>query len=276
MTQLQTDAAPAADTQAADPTQQATGSALATDPGDNQGQQTQDDGKAKVEFDPEQQAILNNAVNRQHGKFKEEQRGHQDTQALLLKSQQDLAALQSQQPGPIIPPMPDSFDDDFDEKVVIRDAAIVAVAQHEQNQAYIAQANANAQQQAQLQTQEVQAQNAQTLVENSAKLGISNDDLGKAAAVVGSYNISTELRTGLMTDPDGPVMLAYLAANPLEIEALQSMGVFDASNHLGTVIRQKASALKPKTSGAPDPPTLLHGNGKPEDKDPANKGTTFE
>lgn len=242
--------------------------------GENQSNQSDDGGK--VEFSPEQQKVFDAAINRQHSKYREAERAKQDTQAQLTAANGRISEFESNQPEPIIPPMPDSFDDDFDEKVAIRDATIVAVAQHNQTQANIAQANANATQEAQNAAQQVQAQNAQTLVENAATLGISNDDLGKAAAVVGSYNISPEIRTGLMTDPDGPVMLAYLAANPLEIENLQSMGVFDASNHLGTVIRQKASALKPKTSDAPPPPLVLSGNGAPEQGDPRLKGITFD
>lgn len=248
--------------------------------GENQSNQSDDGGK--VEFSPEQQKVFDAAINRQHSKYREAERAKQDTQAQLTAANGRISDFEANQPKPVIPKLPDRFDfdsdGDFDAAVATRDATIVAVAQHQQIQANIAQAATTENEQAQLAEQQVRVNNAQTLVENSAKLGISNDDLGKATAVVGSYNLSTEIRTGLMTDPDGPVMLAYLAANPLEVEALQNMGVFDASNHLGTVIRQKASALKPKTSDAPPPPDVLSGNGAPEGKGklPNDMGYTLE
>ena len=81
----------------------------------------------------------------------------------------------------------------------------------------------------------------------------------------------------ILKDTDGPLITKHLAANPQDGYELASMSPFAVGQFLDG-IKQKASALKPKTSNAPKPATNLQGNGvDPEAGKYRNlKGTRYE
>lgn len=265
--ELPTEAAPAAEQQAEEIPQNAnTGSDLAPDKGDNPEEKQATEGE-----------LAQAAINKQHKRFRDEERGHQDTKTQLQEAQQKLTALQADQPEPIIPPMPDSFDDNFDELVKQRDAAIVAVTQHNTQQGIAAQTAQSAENDRALEGQRQAQADADTLSTNAVKQGIKIEDLNVAAAKVGEYHLDPALVVELMTNEDGPVMIAHLAANPMELDALRQLPLGQAFGVLHGKIRTAAQALKPKTSDAPDPPELLGGDGKPEgDNRPMIAGASFE
>lgn len=243
--------------------------------GENQSNQSDDGGK--VEFSPEQQAVFDKAIGRQHKKGRDFERANEDSQAQLRAANERLAQFEADQPAPVIPPMPDSFDDDFDEKVAIRDAAIVADTQHQAQQGQVAQAAQNAENDRALMAQTKANADADTLEANALKQGIKIEDLNVAATTVGSYRLDPALVNELMTNEDGPVMIAHLAANPMELDGLRSLPLGQAFRMLHEKVQPAAQALKPKTSDAPPPADILGGNGKAEgDNRPMIKGATFE
>ena len=63
-----------------------------------------------------------------------------------------------------------------------------------------------------------------------------------------------------MSDPDGYFIAKHLAANPQGAHELNTMNPILAGAKFAE-LKQKASALKPKTSNAPSPATNLQGNG---------------
>lgn len=244
--------------------------------GENQGNNQSD----KVEFTPEQQEVLDKAVNRQHKKFREAERAQLDTEALLATAQGRISEFEASQPAPVIPEARDRMDFDTDaeynDHVTLRDGVIRADAEFRQQQGYIAQAQQVTANDRVIAEQTRQAENGQTLSDNATKLGIKIDDLVKASEVIGDYKLAPELVEELMTNEDGPVMMAHLAANPLELDALRSLPLGRAFNMLNSTVRQSAQTLKPKTSSTPPPPDVLSGNGVPEQGDPRIEGIQFE
>jgi len=93
---------------------------------------------APVEETPEQveakkQEYVNQAINKQHRKFRDEERDHTATKADWAKDKALLAQYQSQEQQHVIPEVPDSFDDDYDSKMAVRDQAIRDSYAYEQN-----------------------------------------------------------------------------------------------------------------------------------------------
>ena len=176
-----------------------------------------------------------------------------------------------------IPPMPDAFDDNVDEKMRVRDEAIAAQATFNANQnAYVQQQEAN-QQQAALAKQAKIQESMQSYSAKATELGIKQEELQAAGNAVANYGLSDDLVIHIINQPDGPLITKHLAANPQDGYQLAQMSPFEVGSFLDT-IKAKASALKPKTSSTPNPATNLTGNGvDPEAGQYKNiKGATFE
>jgi hypothetical protein len=174
-----------------------------------------------------------------------------------------------------IPPMPDSFDDDFDAKIKIRDDAIIAKANHTAtNNAYLQQQQ-NQQQQAQQAQQAEFNKSVITYSERATELGIGADELQQAGNVVGNYGLSGDLIKHILSDPDGPLITKHLAANPMEAHELANMSPYAIGSKLDA-IKSSAAALKPKQSNTPAPIDGVKGNGvTPGDKYKHISGAKF-
>jgi len=173
--------------------------------------------------------------------------------------------------------MPDSFDDDFDAKIKLRDEAIVAQANYNaQNNAYLQQQDLNQQQAAQAKQVKVQ-ESMQSYSAKATELGIKQDELQAAGNAVANYGLSDDLVMHILNEPDGPLITKHLAANPQDGYQLAQMSPFMVGSFLDG-IKVKASALKPKTSSTPAPATNLSGNGvDPESGKYSHiKGAKFE
>jgi predicted GIY-YIG superfamily endonuclease len=90
-----------------------------------------------------------------------------------------------------------------------------------------------------------------------------------------SYGVTDDFVSHIATHEEGPLIAVYLAANPLELDALRSMSPMQQAIKIENDIRAKASALKPKPSQAPEPPTTLNGNGATPGTSPWLEGGTY-
>ena len=196
-------------------------------------------------------------INKQYGTIKQ---GERDLATANQELEQFKQADRDRQAAAVgtIPPMPDAFEDDFDEKVKQRDEAIIAQANFNANQnAYVQQQELSQQQAAQ--AQQVKIQESMTSYSSKAtELGIDQKELQDAGNAVAGYGLSDDLVLHILGDSDGPLITKHLAANPQDGYKLASMSPFDVGSFLGD-IKTKASALKPKTSKAPAPVDNLQG-----------------
>lgn len=224
----------------------------------------------------EDQDGVQKRINKMHFEAKQAQREKEEALARLRELEEAERQRQAAQVGEI-PPMPDDFDDDRDAKIKARDEAIVAKARFDAQQAAIEQ-QAIAQQQAQAEAQAAKVREVATGYNKRAvELGIKPDELQAAGNAVVQYGLSDDLVMHILGDNDGPLITKHLAANPAEAIELASMSPFSVGTYLEGV-KEKAKALKPKTSNAPPPSEKLDGASiKPDDgRHPHIKGATFE
>ncbi len=243
--ELQAD--PIADT--ATPTE---GSDLATDTGENQ--------EPKITFTDEQQKVFDDAIGKKTFKQRQQQREFQESD---VKKDARIAELEGQIPKdmrPVVPPVPDSYDEDFSEKLQARDEAIRATAAYDARE----ELTLKQQQQAAVQAQndEIATANKEiaTYTQNATNLGIKPEELQKSGDMLGQMGITQDLARQLLSEETGPLMTNYLAANPDVFDQLNRADQWSAGVILNDV-RLKAAELKPQTTTAPAPADTLHGGG---------------
>lgn len=215
-------------------------------------------------------------VNRQHKKFRDEERAKAKESGRADAAEKELEELKAKTSEVVIPPVPDRYSDTYDADIKERDEAIAA-----QSQQSAANEVAAAERQKKDDARKTEAEKA--LIKrvadfdtNMVSHGLNPAETKKAADTVIDYGISELFQDVLLEDPDGPLFVQYLAANPVEVEEMNRMSARQLVNHMNGDIRQKALLLKPKTSDAPDPPPRLKGGGAPEQRENWEKGAVYE
>lgn len=224
----------------------------------------------KVQFTPEQQAVLDKAIGDKVRKYREAEREKQQLQQELEKLRQMLP----QEKRPDVPPMPDPYDDDYAAKVAKRDDAIRKAAEWDARQQAVEwqrQQTEQAKQRAELQqrqeTVEVYAKRAQSF-------GIKPEELAMAGQAVAAYGVDMDLASFIVEHDKGPLITTYLARNPLEVEKLTNMSKLHAASYIASVIAPKVDVVRGR-SNAPKPPETLGSGGAPR-AERGPKGATFE
>lgn len=213
-------------------------------------------------------------INKQHKKFRDEERAHTRTKTEAGDLRKELDELKAQSED--IPPVPDQYAENYAELVETRDKAIQHKAGLDAQQANVTAA-ADKQETERLDQQKVhEAEQIANFDSNMITLGLKSAETNTAAKTVLEYGVSDNLLDVLMEDIEGPLMVHYLANNPIEQDALNGMSALQLVNHINSEIKPKAALLKPKTSDAPDPPISLGGGGVQELEDPLLNGAVFE
>lgn len=182
---------------------------------------------------------------------------------------------------PEIPPVPDQFDDDFDQKLAARERALAAKAEYDrQVQAYEAETQRLQQEQQYREYQEqqrIKAEREQEYVQRIQASGLSAGEVeNHLAKIVQEHPQMPEpMRLALVDDPQSPLIAKYLSENPDEAYALYGMTPYQGTVHIATEIKKKALALKPKPTSTPPPADTLDGGGKTEFDNPYLEGATF-
>ncbi|MHA2069823.1 MAG: hypothetical protein ACXABY_36120 [Candidatus Thorarchaeota archaeon] len=236
--------------------------------------ETQDEGAElapaepeKVVFSDEQQAVLNKVVGKKTHQLKTVERELEEER----KRREELEAKIPIATAPDVPAIPDKydFDDDAEYHAAVRDRdeKIRQKVEFESQQKLIDEHNERLRQNALIESQQKQVEAENALVERADKNGIKQQDLLAAANTVGQFRLNADIANALVSDQDGDVMIMHLAENPIELDQLSRMSPFEAARMIDTVVREKAQKLKPKSSAAPDPSTIIKGKGGGEDSD---------
>lgn len=230
----------------------------------------------KVDFSDEQQKIFNGAIGKKTKQLRDAER---ELQTERERNQQ----LQSQIPkaeAPAIPELPDKYDFDSDaeyfEAQRKRDEAIRQTVEFESHKKATEQQNAVLQQNALQDQQRKQVESENKMIERAGVNGITQDDLLKAAKVLGEYSLDGGIANAIIDDKDGDVIIMHLANNPIEADELSRLSPFDAARMIDTSIREKAQKFKPSSSGAPDPSKEIQGKGGGADQNTVIAGAIFE
>ena len=213
----------------------------------------------EVDEEAKKQAAIQKVINEKTFKAKQAEREAQEYKA-KLDAYEAKEREQAAKKYASIPDMPDYFDDNFDEKVKARDEALLNKAIFDaQNNWHLQQQQHSQQQAAQAKAEQLQKSMA-SYSSKALELGIKQEELQAAGNTVAEYNLSDDLVMYILADPEGPLITKYLAANSQDGFELANMSPYSVSKFLDG-IKQKAGALKRKTSNAPKPATNLQGNG---------------
>lgn len=215
-------------------------------------------------------------INKQHRKYRDEERARKRVEAEKDRLAKELAELKAKTVDLTVPPPPDPYSDNYEDQIRARDEAIQRKAEHDAQQRSIEDQQKRHTEEQALHEEQALQEKVAAFDTNMVKLGLNPVEVKKAANTLIDYGVSDTLQDILLEDSEGPLLATYLANNPIELEALGGMSTLQLVNHLNGTVRQKASLLKPKTSKAPDPPMTLSGGGVQELEDPLLAGVTFE
>ncbi len=236
------------------------------------------EGSQETEPTPEKvQSDLEQKLAEQSFHTRRERREREAAQAEVARMQ----AEQVQQSGerPNVPDMPDQYSDNFAEELAARDKAVREAErfdviadsyQQQQENAYYAQ---------QVQEQKNMQELGQKFQDKGLKLGISDTELRhNGQRVVESGALTEQEMSMILGDEQGPLITKYLSENLVALNALSQLpvGSSERMTHLLVDIKQKASALKAKTTSTPDPiDTVKGGGGVTGNKYPGTEGMNF-
>ena len=273
MSELQNDAVAPVKNDAAPVENQATEAELATaSGGEHEKISPVDEAAAK---EAAKQQVINERIGKVTHQARQAERERDEAQAKIAKFEEEQRATEAARAGEI-PPLPNEYDDDFEAKVAEHVAAKTRQATFEASQANYLQQQQNQQEEAQRQAQAQQQQQLNAYNVKAAEFGIDATELQAAENAVVSYGVGGELANHMLSDPEGPLIVKHLAANPTEAMALVNMSPYEQGAALAE-IKVKASALKPKPTNTPNPPEALNGSGINSDTGnfPNSAGATF-
>lgn len=200
-------------------------------------------------------------INTKHRRMKE-------AEERAARAEQQLQQMQQQYKpqAPTVPAEPDPFDEDYDDKIRIREDAIRARALYDAQQQQLDIQNQQRQQALLVQQQQETAKKAQEYQARAKKLGIKPETLVEKANVVGSYfNMNNpahnELVNEIITDEQGPLITKHLAENISELAELSEMPLVKAVLHIERNIKPKLAKVPPKQTRATRPSSRAKNSG---------------
>jgi len=211
----------------------------------------------KVTFNDEQQKIVDDLAAKKTFKIREAERE-------TARVKQELAEAKAKIPQevrPLIPEMPDDFDENRDQLMTDRDEAIRKSAIYDANQEVILQQKGEAARKAE---ETRQSDLNQVFVDYEAqgkKLGVDAQELLAAGTAVGTYGLSDDVVIHIAKDKHGPLITTYLHKNPAALEHLGQLDSLSAAAYIETQVKPNAAALIKKSPSAPDPVETLSGSG---------------
>lgn len=274
---------------------------ITIDPGEEKPEKDGDDDKSSVESadggdvdpekksdpDPDKTVDLDEKTKteKMNHAFKEKQRKLAEKTAENTRLQQErddanakIAEL-TKVSRPEIPPVPDVYDPDYDQKLIDRDAKIVAQGNFDANLKY---------------QEDVAIKNQQDFIDNriieidkskksfregATTLGIDHKDLDVAEAYVATVLTTANAQTAefvLNRSEDGPAIVMYLSENPAELEKVAGMTPMQAAVYITNDVAPKVAGSNNKPDDPPEPVETFNGKKSVEREDSHLKGCTFE
>lgn len=230
------------------------------------------------EFTPEQQAYINeHIVARQRaraGQFEERaQQLEQELERLRSQQQQPVAA--SPDGAPEVPPLPDIWEPDYEQKLAARDEAIAKRKEWEIEQRYQKQQQEwEQQQQIQQQMQALQGR-VQSYSERAEKLGVNAQQLAAAGNFLAQVGLPDGVTEYVLDEEHGPLITMHLAQNTADLQALSQLSPIKAAVYIDRQIKPKVARAIQRKASAPEPTETLKGSGAPP-KQRGPQGAVYE
>lgn len=224
----------------------------------------------KVTFTPEQQEVFDKAIAKKTFERREAERQREDVR-------KELERLQAQLPKdgrPQVPPVPDPYDADYEQKLAARDKALTEAAAYDAKQKAVEEQQVEAQRQQQKAFEDDLIKSATTYTERAEKFGLDIKDLQSSGDAIARYGISDDLTLFILKDEQGPLLTSYLARNPQVLETMQGMSPLEMGAYLASDVKPQLATARTQTT-APAPADVLDGGGSPS-PERGPKGATFE
>lgn len=231
---------------------------------------------AVPEFSPEQQSYINDhIVARQRARASqiEEKAAELERQLEEMRGQSQ----QAPQPtdGPVVPPMPDPWDSDYDQKVQERDQKLMERRDWELEQQWTERQQQQEQERQQQEEQRAQYEQVQTYTERAKSLGVAEDALTAAGNFVHQFNLPQNAINRILRDEHGPLITLHLAKNSADLTALAQTPIEDIGLFLKENIKPKVTRSLSSRKPPPDPTEPERGSGVPP-KERGPDGATYE
>jgi len=241
---------------------------------DNQGNE---DGsqEQKVEFSPEQQAVIDGVASKKTRKIHEQRQRAEAAESRV----RELEAQRPVETEPVVPPMPNRDDfigeeDKFDVLIATRDEANANRAVFLANQSRTLNDRKEATERSQREIADKEKKEGDAYFSRSKDFGIDKDKMVNDMVFVGDSIKSPEIHSFLVTNELGPVITAHLASNMQDLDTVKNMNSVEFGAYFETTLKPKLSSAREKTK-APTPATPVEGKAAPEGKDPLIEGATF-
>lgn len=232
-----------------------------------EGDEPEDQAPEVKEDDPDRYV---KSINKKHRQYMEQVRANEELQQKIAELQQKLP----KSARPEIPPPPDPFDSDYAEKIKARDEALLRASKYDAQQELVQRQQQQAQEAQMRQAQEAIVKTVTSYTERAEKLGLTREQLQQAGNAVAAHGFRDDLSSYILEDEEGPLLTAYLARHPEEIDRLNNMHPVRAGVMLETIIKPKAKQASGRTTAPPPPDSLGGGGAPPKQRGPA--GATFE
>lgn len=224
-------------------------SATASEPGH------EENAEGEAQEKPVNQEAINEAINRQHAKYREEQRKRMALEEELQRVRGSVG--QVNDPEPTIPEI-DPYGDDLDEQVKQRDEALRAHIAWQQRQAQQRAQMSQYEQARYLEQQQLEHQKTEQFLNSAQEFNVDQSELVQAVHTVGQYQLGQTVAQYLMSDDRGPLLTTTLAKQPALLAELSMMQPHEAILHIERNVRSRLNA-QPRTSRGKAPPTRVKG-----------------
>lgn len=224
-------------------------------------------------FTEAQQKVFDDAIGKKVFKLREKEREAEQLRRRLEELEQPQTRSRPQ-----VPALPDPFalsDEEYKRQIMHREQALISAAAYDAQAQMLQRQQMQLAQEAEQKQQEVLVEKVQSYAQRAKTLGVKAEELQAAGSIVGQFGIDDSLVQYILEDDHGPLITKYLSQNVTELDALRHLHPTMAAVRIATLIKQKAVALKPKYTNAPDPvrrPMPSSAQVKPK----GPKGATFE
>lgn len=224
----------------------------------------------KVTFDERQQAKVDQIVGKKVKQTREAERRAQELEEKLKEAE----ANKPKEERPNIPQMPDTFDEDYDAKLLARDEAIKRAAAYDAQEALLKKQQEEARNEQIRQARVKLEEDTRNYIERGEKLGLNEQQMTESAQAISSFGIDPQIGQYLTEDPNGPLIVDYLARNLTTTDDLSRLSVGKGIEFLISEIKPKVMSSK-RTTKAPAPAKTLDGGGAaPKMRGP--EGTVYD
>lgn len=227
---------------------------------------------------PEQKLVNQEAIEKRINKLTfekhEERRKREQMEESFKRLKAELEKQKSAQQDIEVPPMPDLYDDDFEQKLKIREEALSKAAAAQARKQFLEEQH---QKELHRKAQEENAKISRQVDEmykNAKDHGISKEELEGYDQTVSGFIANQNLARFILAQKDSALIVKYLAHSPQEMEQIRGMDDLNASVLIATRIAQEASKLKPGVTRTPAPVDIPEKSSSPQSE--FLKGVIFE